>query len=69
MSEKWESESLRWIHEVREKNYRRARGKPLRQLPLGPSHKAQALSRKLGLQRASLRPEGSVALKRQARSR
>ena len=69
MSEKWESESLRWIHKLREKNYRRAKGRPLRKLPLGASREAQALSRKLGLQRTSLRPEASLAPKRLARSR
>ncbi len=46
MSEKWESDSLSWIHEVREKNYKRARGKPLKGLSPGPSREAQALSRR-----------------------
>jgi hypothetical protein len=69
MSEKWESDSLRWIHELREKNYRQVKGKPLREFPVGPSREAQALIRKLGLKRTPLRPEESLAPKRQARSR
>jgi hypothetical protein len=54
MSERWESDSLRWIHELREENYRRAKGTPLGKLPLGPSREAKALSRRLDLQRGSL---------------
>jgi len=64
MSEKWESESLSWIHEIREKNYKRARGKPLRELPAVPSREARALSRRLRLQRMPLRPEERSAPKR-----
>ena len=69
MSEKWESDSLSWIHEVREKNYKRAKGKPLRGLSPGPSREAQALSRRLRLQRMPLRPEERLAPKRRADSR
>jgi len=69
MSERWESDSLRWIHEVREKNYRRARGKSLDKLISGPSRKARVLVRKLRLQRVTLRPETKPLPKRQAGSR
>jgi len=64
MSEKWESDSLSWIHEVREKNYKRAKGKPLSGLLPGPSRKAQALSRRLRLKRLPLRPEERLTPKR-----
>lgn len=37
MSGRWESDSLRWIHEVREKNYKRAKGKSLEKLRPGPT--------------------------------
>lgn len=57
MNEKWESDSLRWIHSLRKQNYQRTKKKPLRELPLGPSAEAKALVKKLGLQRASLRTE------------
>jgi hypothetical protein len=69
MSERWESDSLRWIHEVREKNYKRGRGKSLDKLFLGPSREARALVRKLRLQRVALRPEAKPFPKRQAGSR
>jgi len=69
MNEQWESDSLRWIHEVREKNYKRAKGKSLEKLRSGPSPGAQALARKLGLQRVALRPEVRLFPKRQAGSR
>jgi len=69
MSEKWESDSLSWIHEVREKNYKRAKGKPLRGLTPGPSREAQALSRRLRLQRTPLRPEERLTQKRRVSSR
>lgn len=69
MSEHWESESLRWIHQAREKNYQRAKLKSLEKLPSGPSRKAQALARKLGLQRVALRPEARLSPRRQAGSR
>ena len=67
MVEKWESDSLRWIHDVREENYKRSKGKPLRRLPSKPSREAQSLSRRLGLKRVSLRPEERLAPKRQSR--
>lgn len=69
MSEKWESDSLSWIHEVREKNYKRAKGKPLRKLLPGPSREAQALSRRLRLQRMPLRPEERLTPKRRVGAR
>ena len=69
MSEKWESDSLSWIHEIREKNYKRAKGKPLRGLPPGPSREARALSRRLRLQRMPLRPEERLTPKRRIGSR
>lgn len=69
MSEKWESDSLRWIHEVREENYKRTKRKPLEKLPLGPSRAAQALIRALGLRRAALRAVERLAMKRQSGSR
>ena len=69
MSEKWESNSLRWIHELREENYKRTKRKSLRKLPVGPTRDAQALARKLGLQRVALRPEVRLFPKRQAGSR
>jgi len=69
MSEKWESDSLSWIHEVREKNYKRAKGKPLRGLLPGPSREAQALSRRLRLKRLPLRPEERLTPKRRVGSR
>jgi len=69
MSEKWESDSLSWIHEVRETNYKRAKGKPLRVVPAGPSREAQALSRRLRLKRLPLRPEERLSPKRRVGSR
>ncbi len=69
MSERWESDSLRWIHEVREKKYKRGRGKSLETLFSGPSRKARALVRKLRLQRVVLRPEAKPFPKRHAGSR
>lgn len=69
MSEKWESDSLSWIHEVREKNYKRAKGKRLSGLLPGPSREAKALSRRLRLQRMPLRPEERLAPKRRVGSR
>jgi len=69
MSERWESDSLRWIHEVREKNYKRGKGKSLEKLRPGPSRKAQALARRLGLQHVALRPEAKPLAKRQTGSR
>ncbi len=63
MSEKWESDSLNWIHEVRETNYKRAKGKPLRGLLPGPGREAQALRRRLRLKRLPLRPEERSAPK------
>jgi len=69
MSEKWESNSLSWIHEVREKNYKRAKGKPLRGLLPKPSREAQALSRRLRLKWLPLRPEERSAPKRRVGSR
>jgi hypothetical protein len=69
MSERWESDSLRWIHEVREANYKRGKGKSLDRLISGPSLKARALVRKLRLQRVTLRPEAKPLTKRQTGSR
>ena len=69
MSERWESESLRWIHEIREQNYKRTRGKLLRKLSLGPSREVQALARRLGLQRVPLRSEERQIPKRRSGSR
>ncbi len=69
MSEKWESDSLSWIHEVREKNYKRAKGKPLKGFSPGPSREAQALSRRLRLQRMPLRPKERLTQKRRVSSR
>ncbi len=69
MSEKWESDSLNWIHEVRETNYKRAKGKPLRGLLPGPSREAQALRRRLHLKRLPLRPEERSAPKGRVSSR
>ncbi len=68
MSERWESDSLRWIHELREENYKRAKGKSLGELPLGPSREAQAIIRRLGLKRGPLRSEERLSPKRHARS-
>ena len=69
MSERWESDSLRWIHEVREANYKQGKGKSLDKLIAGPSRKALALVRKLRLQRVTLRPEAKPLAKRQIGSR
>ena len=69
MSERWESDSLRWIHEVREENYKHGRGKSLETLFSRPSRKALALARKLHLQRVALRPEAKPLSKRRAGSR
>lgn len=69
MGEKWESDSLRWIHEVREENYKRTKRKSLQQLPLGPSRAVEALIRTLGLRRTALRPEERLARKRKVLSR
>ena len=54
MSEKWESESLRWIHSVRKRSYEKTKGKSLKELALGPTQAAKALSKKLGLKRVPL---------------
>lgn len=64
MRERWESESLRWLHELREENYRRAKGKPLRKLSPGPTPAARTLARKLDLQHVSPHVEETVPLKR-----
>ncbi len=69
MREHWESESLRWLHELREENYKRAKGKPLRQLPPGPTPAARTLARKLDLHYVSPHVEETVPLKRRAQSR
>jgi hypothetical protein len=69
MSERWESDSLRWIHEVRERNYKRAKGKSLDKLPCRPSREALALAKKLGLQHIALRSEARLLPKRQTGSR
>lgn len=69
MSEKWESDSLRWIHSLRKQSYQKTKEKSLRELPLGPSAEAKALVKKLGLQRAPLRAEKRPVTKSKARSR
>lgn len=69
MSEKWESESLKWIHVVRKQSYQTTKGKSLEHLPVGPSAKARALVKRLGLQRVPLRAEKTPVTKRKARSR
>jgi hypothetical protein len=61
MSKKWESESLRWIHAMRNKGYLKTKGKPLTELPIGPSKEAKALAKKLRLKRVPLRAEGTPA--------
>ena len=63
MRDRWESDSLRWIHTVREERFRRTSRKRLAQLSSGPSREAQALMRKLDLPRAPLRPEARLAAK------
>lgn len=55
MREKWDSDSLRWIHEVREENYLRTRDKTLRAMSPSPSAAARTLLRRLGLRRVPLR--------------
>jgi hypothetical protein len=55
MSEKWESESLRWIHDVRKKNYQKSKGIALRDLAASPTKDAKALAKKLRLKRVALR--------------
>ena len=69
MSERWESDSLRWIHEVREGKYKRGKGKSLDKLISGPSRKARALAQKLGLQRVAPGPEARLFPKREVGSR
>ena len=69
MSEKWESESLRWIHSVRNQSYKKTKGKSLEDLPVGPSGKAKALARRLGLQRVPLRTEKGAVTRRKAHSK
>ena len=69
MSEKWESDSLRWIHSVSKQSYKKTKGKSLEQLPVGPSAEAKALAKKLGLQRIHLRTERRPGAKGRTRSR
>jgi len=67
MGEKWESDSLRWIHEVREENYKQIQGKPLGKFPLGPSRAAHTLARRLGLKRVPFRPAERLTPRKQTR--
>jgi hypothetical protein len=69
MSERWESDSLRWVHSVRKQSYKKTKGKSLEQLAVGPSAEARALAKKLGLQRVPLRSEQRPASKNKAPSR
>ena len=66
MSEKWESESLRWIHSVRKQSYQKTKGKSLGEILIGPSPEAKALAKKLGLQRVPLRTEKRTVAKGKA---
>ncbi|MFQ5684257.1 MAG: hypothetical protein ACE5HC_13435 [Candidatus Binatia bacterium] len=69
MSEKWESESLEWIHAVRKQSYQKTKGKSLAKLPFGPSAEAEALGKQLRLQRAPLRTEKRTVTKSKAHSK
>ena len=69
MSERWESDSLRWIHSVRKQSYKRTKGKSLEQLAVGPSAEARALAKRLRLPRVPLRGEQKPARKNKAPSR
>jgi hypothetical protein len=69
MNEKWDSESLRWIHDLRKKSYQKTKGKALKDLPVGPSKAAKALAKKLGLQRVALRTESIPAAKSKTHSK
>ena len=55
MSEKWESDSLTWIHAVRKRNYEKTKGRTLAELSPEPSAKVKSLVKKLRLQRVPLR--------------
>jgi hypothetical protein len=68
MSEKWESESLSWIHAVRKRNYEKTKGKSLAELSPGPGAKTDALIRKLKLQRVAVRTLKKTATKRRVNS-
>jgi len=68
MSEKWESESLSWIHAVRKRNYEKTKGKSLAELSPGPGAKCDALIRKLKLQRVAARTLKKTATKRRVNS-
>jgi hypothetical protein len=69
MSETWESESLRWIHNLRKRNYQKTKGKLLEKLPVGPSKEAKALAKKLRLQRVALRTESIPPVRNNTRSK
>jgi hypothetical protein len=69
MSEKWESDSLRWIHSVRKQSYQKTKGKSLEELSSGPSAEAKALAKRLGLQRVPLRTEKRPGARGRARRR
>lgn len=68
MSKKWESESLSWIHAVRKRNYEKTKGKSLAELSPGPGAKADALVRKLKLQRVPVGTHKKTATKRRVNS-
>lgn len=55
MSEKWESNSLTWIHAIRKRNYEKTKDKSLAELSPEPSAKVKSLVKKLRLQRVPLR--------------
>lgn len=55
MSEKWESDSLTWIHAIRKRNYEKTKDKTLAELSPEPSAKVKSLVKKLRLQRVPLR--------------
>lgn len=69
MSDKWESDSLRWIHAVRKQIYKKTKGKSLRELTPEPSAEAKGLAKKLRLQRVPLRGERTSVTKSKARTR
>lgn len=51
----WETESLKWIHEVRKRNYERTKHLKVTELPLPTSEEVDRLAAEFGLARVPAR--------------
>jgi hypothetical protein len=47
--EKWETESLRWLHKVREDNYERTKDRPLKEIMAESRKSVIGMSKEFGL--------------------